>query len=35
MKEFGIYLGAFYVGFEDRVMKLLSDIEAASGSGFT
>uniref|UniRef100_A0A2N9IYP8 Reverse transcriptase domain-containing protein n=1 Tax=Fagus sylvatica TaxID=28930 RepID=A0A2N9IYP8_FAGSY len=26
---------AFYVGFEDRVMKLLSDIEAASGPGFT
>ena len=33
MQEFGLYLGASYEGFEDRVMKLLSDIEAASGSG--
>ena len=32
MQEFGLYLGASYEGFEDRVMKLLRDIEAASGS---
>ena len=27
MQEFGLYLGASYEGFEDIVMKLLSDIE--------
>jgi hypothetical protein len=31
LKEFGEYLGASYDGFEDRVMKLLCEIEASTG----
>lgn len=33
MQDFGQILGTLYVGFEDRVLKLLSDFEAASGVG--
>ncbi len=33
MHDFGQILGTLYVGFEDRVLKLLSDFEAASGVG--
>ena len=31
MKEFGEYLGASYEGFEDRVTRLLCEIEASMG----
>uniref|UniRef100_A0A2N9IB59 Uncharacterized protein n=1 Tax=Fagus sylvatica TaxID=28930 RepID=A0A2N9IB59_FAGSY len=31
MEKFGVVLGASYVGFEDRVLALLREIEAATG----
>ncbi len=31
MEEFGVVLGASYVGFEDRVLALLREIEAKTG----
>ena len=31
MQEFGVFLGASYVGFKDRVLALLCATEAESG----
>ena len=33
MKEFGLILGASFEGFEDKIMELLINIEASSGTG--
>ncbi len=33
MEDFGLFLGASYEGYGDRVMALLSDIEASSSFG--
>uniref|UniRef100_A0A2N9EUU7 Reverse transcriptase domain-containing protein n=1 Tax=Fagus sylvatica TaxID=28930 RepID=A0A2N9EUU7_FAGSY len=35
MEEFGVVLGASYVGFEDRVLALLREIEAETGGSKT